>query len=251
MDYRLDEIDRRIVYELMRDARNTSAPTIAEAVTVSPGTIRNRIDQLEEHGIIRTYTTAVDFERAGDRLTNLYICTVPISERKALAREAGSVPGVVNVRELMTGRRNLHVLAVGEHTEDLRQVARTLSGLGIEIEDETLLEAETHNPYDPFGPDVEVPASEPTDVISLAGEAAVVDVTVQADAPVVDHTLEEAVREELLDEDSLVIAIERGDSVVTPHGTTAIRRDDIVTVLCPDGDTDPVLDAFVADELAE
>jgi len=38
---------------------------------------------------------------------------------------------------------------------------------------------------------------------------------------------------------------------VTPHGTTAIRRDDIVTVLCPDGDTDPVLDAFVADELAE
>ena len=32
MDYRLDEIDRRIIFELMRDARNTSAPTIADAV---------------------------------------------------------------------------------------------------------------------------------------------------------------------------------------------------------------------------
>jgi DNA-binding Lrp family transcriptional regulator len=251
MEYRLDEIDRRVIYELMRDARTTSAPTIAEAVNVSPGTIRNRIDQLEEHGIIRTYTAAIDFERAGDRLTNLYICTVPISERKSMAREAGSVPGVVNVRELMTGRRNLHVLAVGERTEDLRQVARTLSGLGIEVEDETLLEAETHSPYDLFGPDEEVPASDPTDVISLAGDAAVVDVTVQADAPVVDHTLEEAVRQGLLDEDSLVIAIERDDRVLTPHGTTPIREDDLVTVLCPDGDTDRVLDAFVAEELPE
>lgn len=250
MDYRIDEIDRRIIYELMRDARNTSAPTIADAVSVSPGTIRNRIDQLEEHGIIRTYAAAIDFERAGDRLTNLYICTVPVSERKSLAREAASVPGVVNVRELMTGRRNLHVLAVGERTEDLRRVARTLSGLGIEIEDETLMEAETHRPYDPFGPAEEVPASEPTDVISLAGEATVVDVTVQADAPIVDQTLEEAVQEGLLDGDSLVIAIERDDRVLTPHGTTAIRRDDIVTVLCPGGETDGVLDAFVDEKRA-
>ncbi len=251
MDHRLDDIDRRIIYELMRDARNTSAPTIADAVNVSPGTIRNRIDQLEEHGIIRKYTAAVDFERAGDRLTNLYICTVPVSERKSLAQDAGSVSGVVNVRELMTGRRNLHVLAVGEHTEDLRRVARTLSGLGIEIEDETLLEAETHYPYDPFGPDEGVAASEPTNVISLAGDAAVVDVTVVAEAPIVDHTLEEAVRKGLLDEDSLVIAIERDDRVLTPHGTTAIRPDDIVTVLCPDGDADGVLNAFVGEELAQ
>lgn len=246
MDYRLDEIDRRIIYALMRDARNTSAPMIAEQVNVSPGTIRNRINQLEEQGIIRSYTAEIDFERADDRLTNLYVCTVPISERKSLAREAHSIPGVINVRELMTGRENLHVLAVGENTADLRRIARTLSGLGIEIEDETLLEAETHTPYDSFGPDEGVPASDPTDVISLTGDAKVVDVTVQPEAPIVDHTLEEAVGKGILDEDSLVIAIERGDSVVTPHGTTSIQPDDIVTVLCRGGDVDRVLEPFIA-----
>lgn len=248
MGYRLDEIDRRIIYELMRNARDTSAPTIAEAVNVSPGTIRNRIDQLEEHGIIRSYTAEIDFERADDRLTNLYICSVPISERKSLSREAQSIPGVINVRELMTGRENLHVVAVGEDTESLRRIARALSGLGIEVTDETLLEAERHVPYARFGPDQDVPASDPTDVISLAGDAEVVDVTVPSEAPIVGSTLQEAVAEGVLDEDTLVIAVERGDSVITPHGTTTIQADDIVTVLRRGGDTERVLESFIAQE---
>lgn len=247
MDYRLDEIDRRIIYELMRNARDTSAPSIAEAVNVSPGTIRNRINQLEDHGIIRSYTAEIDFERADDRLTNLYICTAPISERKSLAREARSIPGVINVRELMTGRGNLHILAVGEDTESLRRVARALSGLGIEVEDETLLEAEMRVPYARFGPNQEGLASDPTDVISLTGDAEVVDVTIPDEALIVGYTLKEAVAEGVLDEDTLVIAIERGDSVITPHGTTTIQVDDIVTVLCRGGDTDRILEPFIAE----
>ena len=248
MDYRLDDIDRRIIHELMRDARNTSAPAIAEAVSVSPGTIRNRIAQLEEHHVIRGYTAEIDFEQAEGHLTNLFVCNAPVSERKSLARDAGAIPGVIDVRELMTGRRNLHILAVAADTEALRRITRALSKLGIEIEDETLVEAETSYPYGPFGPDDDRPASEATDFISLAGDANVVDVTVQADAPIVDQTLEEAVQNDVLDDDALVIAIERDDRVLTPHGTTVIQRDDIVTVLSRKGETERVLDAFVAEE---
>ena len=248
MAYRLDEIDRRIIYELMRDARNTSAPTIADAVNVSPGTIRNRIHQLEDHGIIRGYTAGIDFEQAEGHLTNLYVCNAPISERKSLAREASVVPGVINVRELMTGRRNLHIMAVGENTEELRRITRALSQLGIEIEDETLVEAETHSPYSSFGPEDELPGTEATDFISLAGDANVIDVTVDENAPIVGRSLEEAVRDDVLDDDSLVIAIERGDEVLTPHGTTVIEPDDLVTVLSRSGRTDGVLEAFVVEE---
>lgn len=247
MTYRLDEIDRRIIYELMRDARNTSAPTIADAVNVSPGTIRNRIHQLEDHGIIQGYTAGIDFEQAEGHLTNLYVCNAPISERKSLAREASVVPGVINVRELMTGRRNLHIMAVGENTEALRRVTRALSQLGIEIEDETLVEAETNSPYSSFGPEDELPGTEATDFISLAGDANVIDVTVDENAPIVGRSLEEAVRDDVLDDDSLVIAIERGDEVLTPHGTTSIEPDDLVTVLSRSGRTDAVLEAFVTD----
>lgn len=245
MDYRLDDIDRRIIYELMRDARNTSAPTIAEEVSVSPGTIRNRIDQLEEHGIITGYSAAVDFERADGRLTNLYLCNVPVPERDALAQEARAIPGVVNVRELMTGRRNLHVLAVGDGTEDLRRISRALSTIGIEIEDEDLVEAEYRSPYAAFGPEeARTRPSGATDFIDLSGDAHILDTTVQSDAPIVGRTIEDAVESGIFDDETLVISIERDERVLTPHGDTEIRPDDIVTVLSRGGESERVLTAF-------
>lgn len=245
MEYRLDEIDRHIIHALMDDARNTSAPTIAEAVNVSPGTVRNRINRLEEHGIIEGYTAQVDFERADGRLTNLYMCNVPVSDREVLAQEARTIPGVINVRELMTGRRNLHVLAVGEDTDDLRRISRALSTLGIEIDEEDLVQNETFDPYSPFGP-TDAAASHPsTDFISLAGGAKVAEVTVRADAPITGHTLADAVDRGLLDEEALVIAIERDDDVLTPHGETTIQSDDVITVLSREGDRERALEAFL------
>ncbi|WP_218836479.1 Lrp/AsnC family transcriptional regulator [Halorarum salinum] len=229
----------------MSDARNTSAPMIAEEVNVSPGTIRNRIDLLESHGIIRGYGAVVDFERADGRLSNLYMCNVPVSERETLAQEARAVPGVVNVRELMTGRRNLHVLAVGEDTGDLRRISRALSALGIEIEDEDLVQNEEFDAYSPFGPADSTPSPAPTDFISLAGGADVVEVTVRADAPITGHTLEEVGKRGVIDDQTLIIAIERDDAVLTPRGGTTIRSDDVVTVLSRGGDREGTLDAFL------
>ncbi|WP_178916167.1 Lrp/AsnC family transcriptional regulator [Natronomonas gomsonensis] len=245
MEYRLDEIDRHIIHALMGDARNTSAPTIAEAVNVSPGTVRNRINRLEEHGIIEGYTAQVDFERADGRLTNLYMCNVPVSDREVLAQEARTIPGVINVRELMTGRRNLHVLAVGEDTDDLRRISRALSTLGIEIDEEDLVQNETFDPYCPFGPTDAAESHPSTDFISLAGGAKVAEVTVRADAPITGHTLADAVERGLLDEEALVIAIERDDDVLTPHGETTIQSGDVITVLSREGDRERTLEAFL------
>lgn len=136
--YRLDEIDRRIIYELMSDARANSAPTIAEAVDVSPGTIRSRIEQLEDQGIITGYHAHIDFERTSGRLTMLFTCSVPFADRESVARAAYTIPGVINIRLLMSGRRNFHVVAVGEDTEDLRRIGASLSEIGVEIEEEAL-----------------------------------------------------------------------------------------------------------------
>ncbi|WP_135851050.1 Lrp/AsnC family transcriptional regulator [Halorussus salinus] len=243
-DHRLDEIDRRILHALMDDARNTSASTLGAEAGVSGATIRNRIHKLEDAGIVRGYTTQVDFERAGGKLTNLYLCDVPVTEREARAHEARSIPGVVNVRTLMTGRRNLHVLAVGEDTSDLRRVARQLTDMGIHIEDEDLVEEELFAPYGPFDPDDGDRPPEPNDFISLTGDASVVEVTVRSAAPIADLTLEEAAGREILDEETLVIAIERDDRELTPHGDTVVRPDDIVTVLSRAGADADSLSAF-------
>lgn len=246
-DHRLDELDRRILHALMRDARNASASTLADRAGVSGATVRNRIHKLEDAGIVRGYTTQIDFELADGSLTNLYLCDVPVTEREALAHEARAISGVINVRTLMTGRRNLHVLAIGGGTDDLRHIAHRLSDLGIHIEDEDLVEEELFAPFGPYGPDGWNEAQEANDVISLTGDASVVKVTVQPNAPIAGRTLGAAGRQDILGSDTLVIAIERGDEELTPHGETVVRPDDIVTVLSRGEDGD-ALSTFRADE---
>lgn len=244
-DYRLDEIDRRILYALMQDARNKSATTIAERANVSGATVRNRIDKLEEHGLIRGYTAHIDFERADGKLTNLFLCNVPVAEREALAHEARTIPGVINIRKLMTGRRNLHILAVGANTNDLQRVARNLSTLGIDIEDENLVGNELFEPYTPFDPDDAVHSPKPNDLISLTSDASVVEVTVKEDAPIAEHSIEHAAAKGILDEETLIIAIERDDQELTPHGDTVVQPDDIVTLLSRSGTDDNLLSVFL------
>ena len=243
MDIRLDEVNKRIIHALMEDARSISAPMIADEVGVSPATIRNRIGQLEDAGVIEGYHANVDFERGDGRLRNLYLCNAPVEDRERLAQQVRLVPGVINVRELMTGRRNLHVLAVGTDTQDLRRIAREIATLGIDIEDEDLVQTEHFQPYQPFGPDDEMPKPI-SDYISLTGGAEVVEVSVGSNAPIEGLSLERAAREGVLDDDILVVAIERDDAVLTPRGETVVQADDLLTVLSREGVTETALEAF-------
>ena len=238
MTVRLDEVDRQIIYALMEDARNTSAPTIAEGLDVSAGTVRNRIERLEEEGVIRGYTATIDFEQADGRLTAIYMCTVPAADRERLALSARSIPGVIDVRILMAGRRDLHVVAVGESTEDLRHIARSLSELDIRVEDEELLQTSLHSPYDPFGdgaPGVE----EPTDIDY--GE--VIEVTVADDATLAGMPVETAQADGLL-EDAAVVSIQRGGELIQPTDGTVFEPGDIVALHIEAVETEETFAAF-------
>jgi DNA-binding Lrp family transcriptional regulator len=53
----MDDLDREILDILRRDAR-TAYTNIAERIGVSEGTVRNRVDQLVESGVIERFTVA-------------------------------------------------------------------------------------------------------------------------------------------------------------------------------------------------
>ncbi len=231
----------------MSDARNTSAPMIAEDMNVSAGTVRNRIEQLEEAGVIRGYTAIVDFEQADGRLTSVFMCTVPADERERLALAARSIPGVVNVRVLMAGRRDLQVVAVGEETSDLREIARALSGLDIRIEDEELLQTELHTPYSRFLAE-DTQRAVVTDTVTLTDGTAVIEVCVTDDAPIVGRSPSEARADGLLSNTAVVTSIERDGSIIHPVDDTAIQPNDVVTVLPKESSDEEVLDAFLTDD---
>jgi DNA-binding Lrp family transcriptional regulator len=229
MTYQLDEIDRRILHALMMDARNTSAPAIAEDLDVSAGTVRYRIDQLEQEGVIQGYTAVLDFERAG-HLASVFMCTVPTDSREELALAARSIPGVMGVRVLMAGRRDLQIVAVGETTEDLREIARSLAEFDIEIENEKLLQTEIRSSHERIPP--ETPSDSPmNEVVTLADGTPVVEVHVTEEASIAGMSLDAAKHREILPGSATVVSVERDGRIIQPTAKTAIESGDIVTVV--------------------
>ncbi|XVH32478.1 TrkA C-terminal domain-containing protein [Haloferacaceae archaeon DSL9] len=246
MGIRLDDVNKRIIYALMEDARNTSAPMIAEDVGVTSATIRNRIARLEEEGVITGYHAIVDFGTADGLLTNLFYCTVPVQNQERIAKEAQTIAGIIDIRTLHSSRRNLHILAVGKDANSLRNIAHDLTEMGIKIEDEALLSEQLPQTYASFGPDEEAAHEKPADFVSLSGGAEVTEVTIPEAAPIVGLTLSEANDRGLLEEDTLLISIERDGDVLTPKGSTMIKPDDLLTVLSRHGISDSVLSPFRA-----
>lgn len=230
MDSRIDEIDKRILYYLALNARDTPTSDIAEEMEVTPATIRNRIDQLEKKGVLRGYPADINYKSIEGYVTYQFRCTVPIPDRQRLAQSATEVPGVIEVHELMYGSENLVVTAVGSDTNDINQVAGDLSDLGLEIEDESVLETTYNSPYDSFGPEETPKGPSLTDFMSLAGDAEVVEFTVSEGAEIADKTIQEAVDEDLLKDELLVVGIEREGDVLTPKGETVIREGDVVSL---------------------
>lgn len=243
----IDTIDERILYFLGMEARHTSAPDIAEKVDVSAPTIRNRISRLEENGVIQGYHAHVNYGAVESRLTNLFMCSTAATDRQRFAQRVLGVPGVVNVREVMTGRGDLRVKAVGTDQDDLMRIAQDITALGVEIDDEDLLHREYFRPYAQFGPDERDDVSPVTGVADLAGDADVVEIAVGEGAPIAGMTLEEAGEEGLLTADALVVTIERGDRTITPKGETTIEAEDYVTVLSRTGLSDDILTAFTGE----
>jgi DNA-binding Lrp family transcriptional regulator len=149
-DGELDATDRRILYHLQQDARRTSSSDIAEELDLSSSTVRTRLNRLEEHGIIRGYHVDIDYDLAGYPLYTKIICTAPVTERDELVRRAREVHGVTAVREIMTGKRNVYVNAIGRSHDELNRIAGELDELGLEIVDEQIIRDEYVCPYDGF-----------------------------------------------------------------------------------------------------
>lgn len=150
MTAELDDVDRGILYLLQVDARNTTDQEIAEKTGVSASTVRNRIERLEASGVVRGYHPEIDYEAASLPLRVLFVVTAPPTERSDYVDKLLDVEGVVDVRETLTGRRNLHVEVVGTSTADVTRMTDAIHDLGLEIESSEIVKQRRVQPFDHF-----------------------------------------------------------------------------------------------------
>lgn len=142
----LDNVDRAILFELQRDARHNTNAEIADRVGVSASTVGKRITRLEEEGVIEGYRPQINYERAGFPLHVMFICTAAITDREDMIYEALKMGTVVNVYEMMTGQRNVHIQVVGRTNDDITQSAQRIDDIGFTVNDEILMRGEYPQP---------------------------------------------------------------------------------------------------------
>ncbi|WP_436928072.1 Lrp/AsnC family transcriptional regulator [Halosimplex amylolyticum] len=147
---KLDNVDRGILHELQLDARNRTAQEIADKVDVSASTVRNRIAELEGDGVIEGYHPKIDYEKADLPLQIMFVCTAPPTERSEMVDQILDIRGVVDVRETLTGRRNLYVEAVGTSTTDTVRISDSMHAMGLSIESSEILRQRQVQPFNHF-----------------------------------------------------------------------------------------------------
>ncbi|RKD95386.1 Lrp/AsnC family transcriptional regulator [Halopiger aswanensis] len=147
----LDATNRAVLYLLQRDARRITTQEMADEIGVSASTVRNRIEELEEAGVIRGYHPDIDYDTAGLQLHVLFTCTAPNAQREELAERARDVSGIVTIREVLDGTENIQIEAVGTDTDDIARISDELTALGIDVVNSKILKSTHIQPFDHFG----------------------------------------------------------------------------------------------------
>ena len=147
----LDEIDYGILHLLQQNARTTTPVDMADQLPVTDTTIRNRIERLEEKGVIEGYVPIIDYEAAGFPMRLQFSCTASTNNREEVAARVLELPNVVKVDEMLSARENIRALAVANTTEEVNAIAARLDELPLTIERESLLRKERIRPFNHFG----------------------------------------------------------------------------------------------------
>src|ERR1700758_3975211 len=118
-----DAIDRKIMRELVQDAR-ISQVILSERVGLSPTACARRLQQLEKSGIIRGYSAEIDAAGLGYLLNVLVNITLDRQNEDALAafeKEISRCPDVVSCY-LMSGNNDYLVQVQARDMEDYERI---------------------------------------------------------------------------------------------------------------------------------
>jgi DNA-binding Lrp family transcriptional regulator len=120
----IDEIDRKILNELLRDCRR-SYRSISRRAGISVGTVLSRIRRLEKAGVIRGYSALLDHEKLGYQLTVLAEITVSKGKLLEMEQAIGRLPNTCAVYDV-TGSTDAVVLAKFRSREELSKFTKSL-----------------------------------------------------------------------------------------------------------------------------
>jgi DNA-binding Lrp family transcriptional regulator len=113
----IDEIDSKILKRVLADAR-LSYRKIADQIGVSAPTVLSRINKLEYHRIIKSYSAIVDHEKLGYDLTAIIEVTAQKGKIVEVERAISKFPNVCAVYDI-TGLTDMIIIAKFRNRREL------------------------------------------------------------------------------------------------------------------------------------
>ena len=131
----IDEKDKKILKELKKNSRN-STKNIAKNIQIPRVTVHDRIQKMQEKGIIKKFNVNIDYKKIGFP-TEVFIFVgfqpnVEVSQRE-LAKRIGKLTGVSEVH-IISGEYDLLLKVRGSSLGDIGKLVvdklRSLKGVG-------------------------------------------------------------------------------------------------------------------------
>ncbi len=125
--YNLDELDKRIIRELEKDARR-SLRQISRKLGTSITTLSSRISRMEKAGVVRGYSVLVDPEMIGFDLAAVIEIVVSKGKLTEVEREIAGMRNVFAVYDI-TGSTDAIILARFRKRSELSTFIKSLLGM--------------------------------------------------------------------------------------------------------------------------
>jgi len=126
----LDNTDLKILEVLQEDARQTYT-AIGKRLGIAHSTVYDRIKRMEQHGIIKKYTTMIDAEKTGAKnITAIMIVYTDPKESEKVAEKLCQATQVLEVYSSLSEEFQIIAKVVAENQENLHEfIARTVAPL--------------------------------------------------------------------------------------------------------------------------
>jgi len=126
----LDNLDWRILQLLQENARLTYTE-IGTKLDVAHSTVYDRIQRMEEHGIIKKYKAIVDFQKAGmQQITALMTIHTDPKESERIANKLAEFPEVLDVSSSLSEELVINAKVVAQDQAKLHSfVAQSIAPL--------------------------------------------------------------------------------------------------------------------------
>ena len=106
----VDNIDHNIINELKVNSR-ISFVAIGKKIHLSPSSVRERVQKLEETGVIKGYSLAIDNTKLGFGLEVFVLLKLFSGQLKQFISEVPSFPEIKKAHRI-TGTQNIHMKVV-------------------------------------------------------------------------------------------------------------------------------------------